>query len=69
MNDTFGDRAVQSTKMTISRTRDSFVFAGSGFGHGVGLCQIGAAARARRGESVNEIIEAYFDGATVARVR
>lgn len=69
MNDTFGDRAVQSTKMTISRTRDSFVFAGAGFGHGVGLCQIGAAARARRGESVKEIIEAYFDGATVARVR
>ena len=69
INETFGDRAVQSTKLTISRTRDSFVFAGAGFGHGVGLCQIGAAARARRGESVKDIIETYFDGATVARVR
>ncbi len=69
LNQTFGDHAVQSTKLTISRTRDSFVFAGTGFGHGVGLCQIGAAARARRDEPVDDIIAAYFSGATVVRVR
>jgi stage II sporulation protein D len=65
LNTTFGDRAVQSTKVTIVRTRDSFVFSGTGFGHGVGLCQAGAAARARRGQSVREIVAAYFDGVTV----
>jgi stage II sporulation protein D len=69
MNETFGDRAVQSTKLTIARTRDSFVFTGAGFGHGVGLCQAGAAARARRGESFEDIVTAYFDGASVVRVK
>jgi stage II sporulation protein D len=69
VNGTFGDFAIQSTKMTIARTRDSFVFAGTGFGHGVGLCQIGAAARARRGESVDDIIGAYFKGAGVVKLR
>jgi stage II sporulation protein D len=65
LNTTFGDHAVQSTKLTVARTRDSFVFSGAGFGHGVGLCQAGAAARARRGQSVQEIVAAYFDGVTV----
>ena len=69
MNTTFGDHAVQSTKVTITRTRDSFVFSGTGFGHGVGLCQVGAAARARRGESVDDIVSAYFDGTNVVRGR
>jgi stage II sporulation protein D len=69
LNQTFGDYAVQSTKLTIARTRDSYVFSGAGFGHGVGLCQVGAAARARRGESVEEIVGAYFEGTEVVKVR
>ena len=69
VNQTFGDRAVQSTKLQISRTNDSFVFTGTGFGHGVGLCQIGAAARARRGESIEEILTAYFEGTSIVTVR
>jgi stage II sporulation protein D len=69
LNQTFGDYAVQSTKLTIAKTRDSFVFTGAGFGHGVGLCQIGAAARARRGESIEDIIDAYFEGASVVRLK
>jgi stage II sporulation protein D len=69
VNQTFGDYAVQSTKLTVAKTRDSYVFTGAGFGHGVGLCQIGAAARARRGESIQNIIDAYFEGTSVVRVR
>lgn len=68
LNQTFGDHAVQSTKLTISRTRDAYVFAGAGFGHGVGLCQVGAAARARRGESIDDITAAYFEGTSVVRL-
>lgn len=69
LNQTFGDRAVQSTKLQIARTGDAYVFTGAGFGHGVGLCQIGAAARARRGESVEDILAAYFEGAYVVTIR
>jgi stage II sporulation protein D len=67
LNRTLGDRAIQSTRFTLTRQAGSYAFAGSGFGHGVGLCQAGAAARARRGDSVAEILAAYFTGASVSR--
>jgi stage II sporulation protein D len=67
LNRTLGDRAIQSTRFTLTRSAASYAFAGSGFGHGVGLCQIGAAARARRGDSLRDILAAYFTGAKVGR--
>jgi len=67
LNRTLGDRAIQSTRFTLTRQAGSYAFAGSGFGHGVGLCQAGAAARARRGDSVAGILAAYFTGAQVSR--
>ncbi|MEO8483596.1 MAG: SpoIID/LytB domain-containing protein [Acidobacteriota bacterium] len=63
----FGTQALQSTQFAVTRDGGTFVFSGRGYGHGVGLCQVGAAARARRGESVDEILSAYFPGAAVAR--
>ena len=41
-------------------------FDGAGFGHGVGLCQAGAAARARRGDGLPDILRAYFADASRA---
>src|SRR5688572_6500337 len=38
----FGVSAIKSTRFTISRSGDRFIFTGRGFGHGVGLCQAGA---------------------------
>jgi stage II sporulation protein D len=35
---------------------------GSGYGHGVGMCQMGAMARARAGQSYREILGAYYRG-------
>lgn len=35
---------------------------GRGWGHGVGLCQIGAVELAQRGKSFTEILEHYYDG-------
>jgi stage II sporulation protein D len=40
---------------------------GRGWGHGVGLCQWGAVGRARAGQDVRTILNAYFPGTTVAR--
>ncbi|MBR1788319.1 MAG: DUF4922 domain-containing protein [Bacteroidaceae bacterium] len=45
-----------------------FVLHGRGWGHGVGLCQIGAAVRASKGEKYDEILRHYYDGAEIARV-
>lgn len=57
-----GIRTIQSTRMSVTRSGSTYVFEGSGFGHGVGLCQAGAAARARRGETTAQILAAYFTG-------
>ena len=62
-----GDRAIQSTRFSVTRAGDMFVFQGTGFGHGVGLCQLGAAARARHGESLDHILAAYFPGTKLVR--
>jgi len=67
LNRTLGDRALQSTRFTITHRRDEFVFDGTGFGHGVGLCQVGAIARARIGEPVDSILSHYFMGARVTK--
>lgn len=43
----------------------SFFFHGAGWGHGVGLCQIGAAVMAHRGYSHQEILKHYFIDADI----
>jgi peptidoglycan hydrolase-like amidase len=40
-----------------------FILRGAGWGHGVGLCQIGAAVMAAKGFSAEEILAHYFRGA------
>lgn len=64
LNRAFGVRSVMSTRMDVTRdgAGDQYRFAGTGFGHGVGLCQVGAAARARRGDSLEGILAAYYPG-------
>ena len=39
---------------------ERFIFHGAGWGHGVGLCQIGAAVMAAGGFSAEEILRHYF---------
>lgn len=39
---------------------------GGGWGHGVGMCQVGAMGRARAGHGYREILLAYYPGVTVA---
>lgn len=45
-------------------TDGNWHFRGAGWGHGVGLCQIGAAMMALRGYSYRQILAHYFPGAT-----
>ncbi len=41
---------------------------GRGYGHGAGMCQWGAIARARAGQSAAEILAAYYPGARLSEV-
>lgn len=47
---------------------ERFVFHGGGWGHGVGLCQIGAAVMAKQGFCYEEILAHYFSGAKLRRL-
>jgi stage II sporulation protein D len=46
----------------------SFVFTGRGWGHGVGMCQVGAYGLARQGLSYEQILKAYYTGIEVTRM-
>ena len=45
-----------------------FIFKGAGWGHGVGLCQLGAAVRAKRGDSVSAILKYYYPGTQIKQL-
>ncbi len=45
-----------------------FKIIGAGWGHGVGLCQIGAAGMAERGMSYRQILSRYFNGAQIRKL-
>lgn len=45
----------------------SFTFFGAGWGHGVGMCQVGAAVMAHRGFDHEQILRHYFSGARLVK--
>ena len=63
----FGPGSIRSTKFSVRRVGDRFVFEGLGRGHGVGLCQAGAAARALAGHSPQAILQHYYPGTSLQR--
>jgi SpoIID/LytB domain protein len=64
-----GWNILKSSRFAVARAGSNFIFHGSGFGHGLGLCQEGAHVMAARGSSYQRILEKYFPGATVKRDR
>jgi stage II sporulation protein D len=44
---------------------ERFVFTGKGWGHGVGLCQVGASGMARAGAKFEDILKHYYTGVAV----
>lgn len=59
---------LRSTAFTMTRTGERLRFTGRGYGHGVGLCVIGAGRRATRGESLGAILGQYFPGLVLSRL-
>lgn len=57
-----GWNLVLSNWYEVSRRGDHFLFDGRGSGHGVGLCQAGAATMSSEGRSAEEILQHYFRG-------
>jgi stage II sporulation protein D len=61
-----GWNRILSTWFEVVQQGDHFLFHGRGSGHGVGLCQAGAAAMGAAGRDSAQILAQYFPGATAA---
>ena len=59
---------VVEKKMMQDSLAGEFLFKGAGWGHGVGMCQIGAAMMALGGRTCKEILGHYYHGTTVKAV-
>ncbi|KRQ87423.1 Amidase enhancer precursor [Caloramator mitchellensis] len=62
--------ALRSAMFDISydEANDLYTFTGRGYGHGVGLSQIGARNRALAGQKYDEILRFYYEGANIINV-
>jgi len=56
-----------SSLFFIERNNNNIKFIGNGYGHGVGMCQIGAIARALQGHSFIEILDFYYEGIVIKK--
>ena len=59
---------LKSAAFDVDVRGDAFQFEGSGFGHGVGLCQYGAQGMDRAGHSYREILGRYYPDAKVTKI-
>ena len=57
---TLSESHLYSSAFDVEKRETSFVLHGSGWGHGVGLCQIGAAVMGAQGYNYQEILHHYY---------
>lgn len=61
------DSHLKSSAFEVHWDGDHLTLDGSGWGHGVGLCQIGAAVMAAKGYTFDRILLHYYPGSTLER--
>ncbi len=61
-----GYARVKSLAMDIVPVGNGWLFAGKGYGHGVGMCQWGADGMARKGRGSREILARYYPGTVLS---
>ncbi len=59
---------LKSTLFSIDTEGDTFVLRGAGFGHGVGMCQMGAIGMAAAGRPHDKILGHYYRGTHLHRL-
>ena len=52
----------------VTFSGDEVIFKGAGWGHGVGLCQIGAAVMAKRGYAYKEVLRHYYPNTQITKI-
>lgn len=64
----FSSAFIVESSDVVDGVPQHFVIRGAGWGHGVGLCQIGAAVMGSQGYAYNQILKHYYDTAEVTRI-
>lgn len=65
----FSKSHLKSSAFIVEKTPEGgWIMKGAGWGHGVGLCQIGAAVMASKGYGYKEILSHYFPGSTLEKI-
>ena len=59
---------LKSARFTVTWEGDKLILNGSGWGHCVGLCQIGAAVMAYSGYNFRQILEHYYPGSKLEKI-
>jgi stage II sporulation protein D len=66
------DRILNSTAIALEvhgrGEVEDLVVQGQGWGHGIGMCQVGALGRARDGHSYRDILSTYYPGTDIVRL-
>ncbi|TDT50834.1 SpoIID/LytB domain-containing protein [Fonticella tunisiensis] len=60
---------LKSSLYDVSLNDGVYTFTGKGYGHGVGLSQIGARDRAKAGQTYEDILKFYYDGSYLYNLR
>ncbi|MBQ8657287.1 MAG: DUF4922 domain-containing protein [Prevotella sp.] len=57
-----------SSAFVVDKQDGKFILTGAGWGHGVGLCQIGAAVMSTQGYNYDQILLHYYRGAEIKKI-
>jgi stage II sporulation protein D len=63
-----GPESVRSTRFEVEDRGNEWLFSGTGWGHGVGLCQDGAKGLAQQGALFSEILRHYYPGIQLGKI-
>jgi SpoIID/LytB domain protein len=64
---TLSETHLLSSAFDVEKQPGRFILRGKGWGHGVGLCQIGAAVMGEQGYTYEEILLFYYRGADISK--
>ncbi len=63
-----GRKTLPSNNFEIQIERNGYQLVGTGYGHGVGMCQFGALELAKRGLNYKQILAYYFPGHKIEKI-
>ncbi len=62
------DTLFTAKRLSSAGREPGWLFSGRGWGHGVGMCQVGAYGMGLRGHSYRDILEYYYTGIEIAKI-